>query len=387
MRADGPKYVEAVDFEVSATKLANSGTHLKLWQLLRGCDIEVPAGKLTSTAKLFTQAVHGKGKVTSLRPVPGSTANDIARALSKALGIDIDPITTEAEQSSEAAAAAAKLVDHDILTRASGTCRQFQDSVVLRCHAATDVSTEPTQTRVLKTLEALLSMVRAELTAASSPANFAERVPTALKECEGIASFVAPIGYKPTASCLTRLCEQNCPAALLGRKIGTRLPHVVTVGHGCGHSATVGMCTQCAPKQGPSLKALQVSEAAPHPLSSSIIWEEGGLGHTGVHWGNWGVLGHSSAQLKYDMGAHDVGVCTRCRGIRHRGTRHWGTRCRGTAHDVRVCDTGAYDTGVHDVGAYDIGVYDMGAHDVGAHDVGAHDIGACDVGACDVGVN
>ena len=264
MRAHGPNYEDEVDFEVSATKFANSGAHLKLWQLLRGVDIVVPATRSAATAKLFELTEHGKGKVTSLRVVP-STAPDIARALSKALGIDIDTVTTEAEQSSEAAAE----VDRIILRCAKGTCRKFQDSVVLRCHAATDVSTEPAEKRVLETLEALLSMVRTELTAASSPADFAGRVPTALTECEGIASFVAPIGYEPTASCLTRLCEQHCPAAVLGRKIGTRLPHIVTVGHGCGHSATIGMCTQCAPKQGPSLKPLQVSEAAPHPSSAT----------------------------------------------------------------------------------------------------------------------
>ena len=295
----GPAFHDA-RVVVPATKISTWGAHLKLWLLLLEGSVDVPARKVGKTAQQLGLAASIK---VSQLSVATSTAADILSALKGALGIVDGTVTTEAGESSEAAEAAeaavadvrARHLDQDIISRARGTSNQHKDGVVLRCHDATVSSTAPAEDRVLTTLKALLSMVRKALSTASTPARFAEIVSEALTTCTDIASFVGPLGYTPAPSAMTRLCSQHCPAALLGRVIGTREPHIVTNGHGCGHGAAAGMCKQCAPKQGPWLATLKVSEAAPtsfvklHHLGGG---GGGGGGFAGAHWGALGHLGH-----------------------------------------------------------------------------------------------
>ena len=291
------------DICVPAPSISNWGAHLKVWLLLLEGSVDLPVTPkfVVKTAKQIGVLVSGEalgqavGKVSNVS-VATSTVTDIMSALSTALGID----GTEAEQGAEEAekATEAQRLDDLIGARARATSRQHNDAVLLRClDDATVSSTAPAEKRVLSTVKALLSTVRTALSTASSADDFVAFVSEALRTCPDIPSFVCPIDFKPTSSCLTRLCGQTCAAAKFGQAIGTSHPEAVVEGHGCGHGAAEGMCKNCAAKQGPWLATLKVSEAAPHPMSDTIIWEGGGrggggggggggmLGCTGVCWG------------------------------------------------------------------------------------------------------
>lgn len=263
------------DVAVPAGSMLNWGADLKVWELLRGNPVAVSARTAVKLAvKLNGTTGNAVGKSVSELRVANTTVDDVFRALSAALDIvsKVGTVTTEAEQITEAAAKkpakeAAEL-DVKILKRANGMSKQHKDSAVLRCLDANVSSTEePAHERVATTLKVLLSTVREALRDAVNAIDFVNIVSTALSTID--VSFVCPSGFEPTSSCVVRLCGASCAAAAFGRALGTQHAQAPIKGHGCGHDAPVGMCSNCAGRQGPWLAAMKVSEAAPHPSSAT----------------------------------------------------------------------------------------------------------------------